>query len=72
MEHVQSGPVAQPQRKWSTIHAVVTRADGTKEDRGIVAFTHKNFLINVVLSPLARLNGWFWERWYRFKRWRTQ
>lgn len=76
-EAVQVGPgqrefstdvVIPPQRKWTAIHAVVTRADGTVEDRGVVSFTHRNFFINIVLSPLALLNGWFWERYYTWRR----
>lgn len=59
---------AQPQRKWSTIHAVVTRADGTVEDRGMISFSHRNPIINAIVSPLSRFNGFARERWYRFKR----
>lgn len=36
--------------KEAKIHAVVTRADGTKEDRGVVAYWHRN--------PLRR---WAWR-----------
>jgi hypothetical protein len=67
---IEQGPVARPQSKWTTIRARVTRADGSIEDRGIVSFSHKNPLINAVLSPLARFNGWAWERYYRFRNWR--
>lgn len=37
-----------------TIEAVVIRADGTKEDRGVVSYWHKN--------PLRRL-AWRSKRW---------
>jgi hypothetical protein len=60
----QSGVTAAPERKWSTISAVVTRANGTVENRGIVSFSHRNPVINFFGAPLARLNGWFWERYY--------
>ena len=63
-----SDVAATPQRKWSTIHAVVTRADGTIEDRGIIAFSHRNPIINAIGAPLARFNGFVRERVARYKR----
>lgn len=65
---ISQGATAAPQRKWMAIHATVIRADGTVEDRGVVSFTHRNPIINMIVSPLARLNGWAWERYYRLKR----
>lgn len=58
----QAGAMAAPQRKWTTIRAVMTRADGTVEDRGIVSFSHRNFIINAIGAPLARFNGFVRER----------
>ena len=63
---------AEPKRKWSTVSAIVTRADGTVENRGIVAFSHRNPIINAIGAPLARFNGWSRERWARFKQWRKR
>lgn len=54
--------------KWSTTSAIVKRADGSIENRGIIAFSHRNWLINAIGSPLAYFNGWAWERYYRLKR----
>jgi len=54
-----------PPRKWTVISAVVIKADGTRQDRGVISFAHKNPIINFIGAPIARLNGWFWERYYR-------
>lgn len=64
----EEGFALQPRRKYSAIRAVVTRADGTVEDRGIIAFSHRNPVINAVLSPLARFNGWIQERASQYHR----
>lgn len=48
--------IAKSRAKKQTIHAVVTRADGTVEDLGMVAYWHKN--------PLKRL-AWRLYRWFK-------
>lgn len=45
------------QRKRQSIHAVVTRADGTVEDLGMIAYWHRN--------PLMRLA---WRVWRAVRR----
>lgn len=47
---------AAPQRKWQTIRAVVTRADGTVEDRGLISFYHSNPIINQIGGVYVKLN----------------
>jgi hypothetical protein len=53
---------AELQRKWQTIRAVVTCADGTVEDRGIVAFSHTNpvihFIGNLYVKAHHRVGEW--------------
>lgn len=65
---VDSDQIAHLKPKYSTIRAVVTRADGTVEDRGIVSSSHINPVINAIGAPLARFNGFVRERVARFKR----
>lgn len=65
---VPVGSNSEVPHKYQTIRAVVTRADGTVENRGIVSFSHRNPIINLIGAPLARFNGWAWERYYRLKR----
>lgn len=65
------GLTATPERQWSSISAVVIRADGTKENRGIISFSHRNPFINFFVAPASRFNGWLRERWFSHKR-RTQ
>lgn len=49
-------------QKSQAIYAVVTRADGTVENRGMIGFSHSNPFINAIGAPLARFNGWLRER----------
>jgi hypothetical protein len=47
--------IAPAKAKSASIHAVVTRADGTVEDLGVIAYTHKDPLKNA----LGNLGVWF-------------
>lgn len=51
-----------------SLRAVVKRADGSIENRGIVSYSHRNPVLNFVGGNLARFNGWLWERYYRSKK----
>jgi hypothetical protein len=54
---------AQPRRRYQSICAVVTRADGTVENRGLISFYHHNWMVNLVGNLYVRIN-------YRIGEWR--
>lgn len=54
---MRGGLLAQPKVQKSTISAVITRADGTVEDLGVIAYWHRN--------PLRR---WAWALRQRFRK----
>lgn len=41
----------------SVVKATITRADGTVEDLGLIAFWHRNRLVNFLGQSLIRLRG---------------
>ncbi len=47
--------VAPARARRSAITAVVTRADGTVEDLGLIAFYHRNPIINAAVNLYIRI-----------------
>lgn len=51
--------LADSNAKSASIHAVVTRADGSVEDLGLISFYHKNPLINFAVNKYIKLKDYF-------------
>jgi hypothetical protein len=54
---IKGGLLAESNAKEATIQAVVIRADGTREDLGVVSYWHKNSMMNWWGNLLIKLKG---------------
>jgi hypothetical protein len=58
---IGGGILTNTNAKSATFHAVVTRADGTVEDLGLIAYWHKNpvirWTVNVWIALRRAVNG---------------
>jgi len=61
LKAVGKNTTATPERKWTTVRAVVTRADGTVEDRGMISFQHRNPIISAIGNLYVKANHAFGE-----------
>ena len=48
--------------KYSSIRAVVTRADGTVENLGLISFKHRNLIIHWAVNAYIRLKDFYHGR----------
>lgn len=48
--------------KQTSIHAVVTRKDGTVENLGLISYWHRNPIINWVVNAYIRLKDFINDR----------
>ncbi len=59
---ISGGLIVQTKPRTATVRAVITRADGTVEDIGLISYYHRNPIIKAVMNALIgikrRLRTW--------------
>lgn len=59
---IKGGLIVNSRTKEATVHAVVTRADGTVEDLGLISYYHKNPFIRAYYNTRIKIRDFFCKR----------
>jgi hypothetical protein len=59
---IKGGMVVNAKPREATVHAVVTRADGTVEDLGLISYYHKNPFIRAYYNARIKIRDFCRKR----------